>query len=125
VQLSDGATNRVPADDSAAAVTAVWQHHADLVRRSLAHGFYQGWDMHPAHLVSRFAAVFAFHRDHLEETTRRLATQASTTSKGGSVLEEPATIQALLTSLRRAIDCGAIDEATALSAARLDQAALR
>jgi hypothetical protein len=125
VQLSDGATNRVPADDSAAAVTAVWQHHADLVRRSLAHGFYQGWDMHPAHLVSRFAAVFAFHRDHLEETTRRLATQASTTSKGGSALEEPATIHALLTSLRRAIDCGAIDEATALSAARLDQAALR
>jgi citrate lyase beta subunit len=124
IQLSDGATNRVPANDDTAAVTAVWRHHADLVRRSLTHGFYQGWDMHPAHLVSRFAAVFAFHRDHLEETTHRLANRAST-SKGGSVLEEPATIQALLTSLRRAIDCGAIDETTALSAARLDQTALR
>jgi hypothetical protein len=124
VTLSDGSTNRVPADDSTAAVSGVWRHHADLVRRSLAHGFFQGWDLHPSHLVSRYAAVFAFHRGHLEETTRRLAAWSSSTPADG-VLDEPATIHALLASLRRAVDCGAIDEATALSAARIDRSALR
>jgi hypothetical protein len=124
ITLSDGSTNRVPADDSTAAVTGVWRHHADLVRRSLTHGFYQGWDLHPSHLVSRFAAVFAFHRGHLDETTRRLAAWSSMTSSDG-VLDEPATVHALLVALRRAIDCGAIDEATALSAARIDRATLR
>jgi hypothetical protein len=124
VRLSDGATNQVPADDSTAAVTSLWRHHADLVWRSLARGFYQGWDMHPAHLVSRYAAVFGFHRGHLDDTTRRLAAWSSHTSGAPGVLDEPATIRALLTSLRRAIDCGAIDEATALSAARIDRTAL-
>jgi citrate lyase beta subunit len=124
IALSDGSTNRVPVDDSTAAVTSVWRHHADLVRRSLVHGYFQGWDLHPSHLVSRYAAVFAFHRSHLEETTQRLAAWSSTTPADG-VLDEPATIHALLASLRRAVDCGAIDEATALSAARIDRSALR
>jgi citrate lyase beta subunit len=125
VRLSDGSTNRVPADDSTAAVTDVWRHHADLVRRSMAHGFHQGWDLHASHLVSRFAAVFAFHRAHLDDTTRRLAAWSSSRANDSGVLDEPATIRGLLTALRRAIDCGAIDEATALSAARIDRAALR
>jgi citrate lyase beta subunit len=125
VRLSDGATNQVPADDSTAAVTGVWRHHADLVRRSMVRGFYQGWDMHPAHLVSRFAAVFAFHRAHLDDTTRRLAAWSTAGTGDTGVLDEPATIRGLLTALRRAIDCGAIDEVTALSAARIDRAALR
>jgi citrate lyase beta subunit len=124
VRLSDGATNQVPADDSTAAVTSLWRHHTELVWRSLARGFYQGWDMHPAHLVSRYAAVFGFHRGHLDDTTRRLAAWSSRAAGTPGVLDEPATIRALLTSLRRAIDCGAIDEATALSAARIDRAAL-
>jgi hypothetical protein len=124
VRLSDGATNQVPADDSTAAVTSLWRHHAELVWRSLARGFNQGWDMHPAHLVSRYAAVFSFHRDHLDDTTRRLAAWSSQAAGTPGVLDEPATIRALLTSLRSAIDCGAIDEATALSAARIDRAAL-
>lgn len=124
VRLSDGATNQVPTDDSTAAVTSLWQHHAELVWRSLVHGFYQGWDMHPAHLVSRYAAVFGFHRGHLDDTTRRLAAWSSSAAGTPGVLDEPATIRALLTSLRRSIDCGAIDEATALSAARIDRTAL-
>ena len=123
VRLSDGSTNRVPSDDSTAAVSAVWRHHADQVRRCLAHGFFQGWDMHPSHLVSRFAAVYAFHLGHIDDTTRRLAAWSSSTS-GGDVLDEPATIRALLGSLRRAIDCGAVDEAGALSAANLARADL-
>jgi citrate lyase beta subunit len=125
VRLSDGSTNRVPRDDSTAAVSAVWRHHAEQVRRCLAHGFFQGWDMHPSHLVSRFAAVFAFHLRHIDDTTRRLAAWASATSADGGVLDEPATVRALLATLRRAIDCGAVDEDNALRAAGLAGADLR
>ena len=125
VRLSDGSTNRAPSDDARDAVHAVWAHHAGLVRHSLAHGFYQGWDMHPSHLVSRFATVHAFHLSHLDDTIARLAAWSamrdSTAGGGdGGVVDEPATIRALLASLRRAVDCGAIDAQTAYAAGGLD-----
>ena len=44
-------------------VHAAWQLHARLVRRSLERGFYQGWDLHPAQLPTRFGATYAFFRD--------------------------------------------------------------
>jgi citrate lyase beta subunit len=125
IRLSDGSTNRAPTDDSREAVHAVWARHAGLVRRSLAHGFHQGWDMHPSHLVSRFAAVHAFHLAHLDDTVARLAawsaardgraadghgdSGARDDDPGRGVVDEPATIRALLASLRRAVDCGAAD----------------
>lgn len=127
IRLSDGSTNRVPTDDSTAAVHAVWRHHAALVRHSLAHGFVQGWDMHPAHLVSRFAVLHAFHRTHIDDTTARLAAWAggdgsgSGGDSGGDLVDEPATISALLGSLRQAVDCGAVDERQALAAAGIDR----
>jgi citrate lyase beta subunit len=123
IRLSDGSTNRTPADDSAAAAHAVWAHHAALVRHSLTHGFYQGWDMHPSHLVSRFAAVHAFHLAHLDDTTARLAAWSTGAGPSG-VVDEPATVRALLASLRRAVDCGAIDADDACATARIDRATL-
>ena len=39
------------------AVHAAWRLHADDVRHSLVNGFYQGWDLHPAQLPSRYGAV--------------------------------------------------------------------
>jgi hypothetical protein len=41
------------------AVHAVWRLHATHVRHWLRHGFWQGWDLHPAQLPSRYAAVHA------------------------------------------------------------------
>lgn len=125
IRLSDGSTNRAPTDDRRGPVHAVWAHHAGLVRRSLAHGFYQGWDMHPSHLVSRFATVHAFHLAHLDDTVARLAAWSATRDgtrggDGSGVVDEPATIRALLTSLRRAVECGAIDAQTAYAAAGVD-----
>ena len=43
-----------------------------LVRRSLRRGFYQGWDLHPLQLVSRYAARYAFFRDGLPAAAARL-----------------------------------------------------
>lgn len=53
VPVSDGSTNVIPVgsrDD----VHAAWALHARLVTRSLERGYYQGWDMHPGHLVTRY-----------------------------------------------------------------------
>ena len=52
-----------------AAVRSAWRLHARLVRRSLERGFYQGWDMHPAQLPSRYAAVYAFYLQGLPSAT--------------------------------------------------------
>lgn len=106
VRLSDGSTNVVPVGDPAA-VHAAWRLHANLVRRSLERGFYQGWDLHPAQLPTRFAATYAFFRDGLAGTEERLC--AYLARRAGGVLEEPATAHALALFLRRGLDCGALD----------------
>ncbi|MFI9816185.1 DUF6986 family protein [Saccharothrix variisporea] len=103
VELSDGSTNILPVDDN---VDHGWQTHYSLVRRSLAHGFYQGWDLHPNQLVTRYAAVYAYYRETLAADARRL--KAYVDKAGGAVLDEPATAQALSTSFLRALDCGAV-----------------
>ena len=58
VPVSDGSTNVLPVGDTAA-VRAAWELHARLVRRSLERGLYQGWDLHPAQLPTRYAATYA------------------------------------------------------------------
>jgi citrate lyase beta subunit len=106
VRLSDGSTNVLPVG-TRANVHAAWRLHHDLVRRSLARAYYQGWDMHPGHLPTRYAAVFAFYREGLETATARLAAYVAQT--GGDVMDEPATARALSGYLLRGVDCGALD----------------
>ena len=72
VRLSDGSTNVLPVGD-ADAVRRGWELHARLVRRSLERGYYQGWDLHPAQLPSRFAATYAFYRGGFDAAARAAA----------------------------------------------------
>ncbi len=121
VRLSDGSTNILPAGD-ADAVRAGWRLHLDLVRRSLERGYYQGWDLHPAQLPTRYAATFAFYRSGLDRATTRLRNYV--TRAGSAILDEPATARALADYLLRALHCGATDaaevaEATGLSVDQL------
>jgi len=102
VELSDGSLAAYPASGSAPEVRALWRRHAELVRHSLAHGFYQGWDMHPSHLVSRFAAVYAFHLAHYDAYLERVRAWEERRAAGGGVMDEPATITAIVAALRRA-----------------------
>ncbi len=106
VRLSDGSTNVLPVGDRDA-VRAAWRLHARLVRRSLERGYYQGWDLHPAQLPSRYAAVYAFYREGLDAAAERL--RAYVGERGGGVLDEPATARALADFVVRGIDCGAVD----------------
>ncbi|MBF9128105.1 hypothetical protein I0C86_03725 [Plantactinospora sp. S1510] len=107
VRLSDGSTNVLPVGDTAA-VRAGWALHAGLVRRSLERGFYQGWDLHPAQLPTRFAGTYAFFRDGRAAAVERLRAYLDRRSTG--ILDEPATARALAGFLVRGLDCGALTE---------------
>jgi citrate lyase beta subunit len=109
VRLSDGSTNVLPVGDRSA-VHAAWRLHARLVRRSLERGFYQGWDLHPAQLPTRYLATYAFFRADLDAVASRLRAYLEH-DEGGGVLDEPATARALAGFALRALDCGAITEA--------------
>jgi hypothetical protein len=78
------------------------------VRRALERGFYQGWDLHPAQLVTRYTATYAFFRAAMPAAIARLAAYLGRTE--GGVLDEPATARALASVLVRGLDCGALDE---------------
>ncbi len=105
VRLSDGSTNVLPVGEPAA-VDAAWALHGRLVMRSLQRGFYQGWDMHPAQLPSRYAATYAFFRAGLADVLTRLDNYLG--QRGGAVLDEPATAKAMAGFLLRGLDCGAV-----------------
>ncbi len=108
VPVSDGSTNIVPVGPRTQ-VRAAWELHLRLVRRSLENGLYQGWDLHPAQLPTRFAATFAFYAEGLDAAVRRLGDYLARTSTG--VLDEPATARALAGFLHRGLSCGALDDA--------------
>lgn len=113
VSISDGSSNVVPASDRTEDVHAAWRLHADHVRHSLRHGFYQGWDLHPAHLVSRYAAVYGWLLPHLDDAASRVRAWRRQVEAPG-VLDEPATVASLLRYLRFAVSSGAADEAEVL-----------
>jgi hypothetical protein len=107
VRLSDGSTDIVPAGDGTKDVHKAWRMHAGLVRYSLLHGFYQGWDLHAAQLPSRYAAVYAYLLNGLDDTVDRLRAHRSGQADGAA--DGPSTVAALTARLRRAVDCGAVD----------------
>ncbi len=123
VWVADGSTQVNPVGTDDQVQQAIRRHHR-LVTRSLERGFYQGWDMHPGHLVTRWLATFTFFRAALVAAAPRL--QAYLERRGGAVADEPATAEALAAVVLRGLDCGAfgIDEVLA-QAPGADLATLR
>jgi citrate lyase beta subunit len=131
VMLSDGATVVMPiaphrgkdltADqkrENQAAVFSAWRLHADDVRHSLVNGFYQGWDLHPAQLVPRYGAVYAFFLDGFAAASERLKNfvdKAAQATLVGDIFDDAATGQGLLNYFLRGIACGAVTEQEALA----------
>jgi len=131
VMLSDGATNIMPVaphrgkdlteaqkSENRAAVFAAWRLHADDARHSLVNGFYQGWDLHPAQLPTRYGAVYAFFLDGLQPASERLRNfvdKAAQATLVGDVFDDAATGQGLLNYFLRGIACGAVTEQEALA----------
>ncbi len=139
VTLSDGATNimpvaphRAPAGaaltegqgrENRAAVHRAWKLHFDHVRHSLLHAYYQGWDLHPAQLPTRYAAVYSFFLESLDAASRRLKGFTEKLAQAtllGDVFDDAATGQGLLNFFLRGLNCGAItpEEAAATGLTR-------
>lgn len=127
VWLSDGSTTMMPVGEREA-VHAAWKLHYDDVMHSLAGGFYQGWDLHPAQLVTRYAAVFAFFLSGVDAAGARLRNfvqKAAQATLVGSDFDDAATGQGLLNYFLRGINCGAVSEDETLAMTGLTLAELR
>lgn len=125
VWLSDGSTSVLPVGETAA-VHAAWTLHYDDCMHSLAGGFYQGWDLHPAQLVTRYAAVFAFFLSGIDAAGARLKNfveKAAQATLVGSDFDDAATGQGLLNYFLRGINCGAVteEETLAMTGLTLDE----
>ncbi|OBF28092.1 aldolase/citrate lyase family protein [Mycobacterium sp. ACS4331] len=104
VRVADGSTQVMPEGSDAQVRAALVRHHG-LVTRSLQRGYYQGWDMHPGHLVTRWLATGTFFRAALDAAAPRL--QAYLDRRGGAIVDEPATAEALATVILRGLSVGA------------------
>lgn len=145
IWLSDGATNILPVpihppgkdpsalsasqiDENRAAIHRAWKLHYDHIRHSLVNGFFQGWDLHPAQLVTRYAAVYSFFLESLDAASERLRNfieKAAQATLVGEVFDDAATGQGLLNYFLRAINCGAITAEEARALTGLTQEELR
>ena len=134
IPLSDGATNVMPIAphrakkdgpaltkeqqaENATVVARSWRLHYKNARHSLVNGYYQGWDLHPAQLPTRYAAVYAFFLESLDAASDRLKNfigKAAQATLVGDVFDDAATGQGLLNFFLRGVNCGAITEQEAL-----------
>jgi len=113
VWLSDGATNVLPVGKDSTTIHQAWRLHYDDIRHSLTNAFYQGWDLHPAQLVTRYAAVYSFFLESLDPASQRLRNfiaKAAQATLVGDVFDDAATGQGLLNFFLRALNCGAVHE---------------
>jgi hypothetical protein len=131
VHISDGATNILPVgphrseglteaqlQENRAAVHGAWRMAFQDTLHSLRSGIYEGWDLHPAQLVVRYAAVYSFFLEGLPAASNRLKAfveKAALASLFGDVFDDAATGQGLLNFFLRGIACGAITEEEALA----------
>ena len=145
VWLSDGATNIMPVaphrfseggapltpeqiEENRMIVHRAWKLHYDHIQHSLEGAFYQGWDLHPAQLPTRYAAVYAFFLESLDAASERLKNFVEKAAKAtlvGDVFDDAATGQGLLNYFLRAINCGALTEEEAINYSGLTIAELR
>jgi hypothetical protein len=145
IWLSDGATNIMPAplhraapgsslltleqqEENRRAVHRAWRLHFDHARHSLLCGIYQGWDLHPAQLPSRYAAVYSFFLESLDaagERLRNFVSKAAQATLVGEVFDDAATGQGLLNYFLRALNCGALSGPEAVERSGLSLEELR
>ncbi len=144
IWLSDGATNIMPVAQHRAGegqeltpeqiaentqtVHRAWRLHYDHIQHSLENAYYQGWDLHPAQLPTRYAAVYSFFLQSLDAASERLRNFVEKAAKAtlvGDVFDDAATGQGLLNYFLRAINCGALTEEEATRLTSLTLAELR
>jgi citrate lyase beta subunit len=136
IWLSDGATNVMPVGphrtgkkgkpltskqrkENKEVVHAAWRLGFRHIIHSLTQGYYQGWDLHPAQLPVRYAAVFLFFLEGLDAASKRLGAfmeKAAQATLVGDTFDDAATGQGLLNYFLRGINCGAVTEEEVIAA---------
>jgi citrate lyase beta subunit len=109
VELADGASHLIPVGEPPQ-VCATWSHIYHQVQRSVSEGYYHGWDIHPAQIPPRYAALYGFFLSHLEGATARLRNLLNSTTKAGRVgaaFDDAASGTGLLNFFRQGFSCGA------------------
>lgn len=112
--------------ENRAVVHAAWRRHARNVEHALARGIYQGWDLHPAQLPARYAALyrlFLAERDALGARLRNFLEARARATRVGHVFDDAASARGLVNHVLRAVDCGAFsaDEVVALTGVSRDE----
>jgi citrate lyase beta subunit len=145
IRLADGPTNIMPIpphrgtkegtklstghlEENRAAVHRGWKLHYENVRRSMANGYYQGWDLHPAQLPPRYAAVYSFFLENLDlsaERLRNFVEKAAQATRVGQVFDDAAMAQGLLNYFVQAMNCGALTPGEVETITGLSQSELR
>lgn len=98
-------------DENRTTVHLGWRLEFEHVHRALENGFYQGWDLHPAQLPARFAAVYSYVLENLDSSAERLRNfleKAAQATRIGHVFDDAAMVQGLLNYFLQAIHCGAL-----------------
>jgi citrate lyase beta subunit len=99
-------------------VARALRHHAERVRRQLAEGYAQGWDLHPGQVVSRRAALLMTYVEGRDEVLRRMdafLTAGARAARSGTAFDDAASARALLATLRRGVRLG-LDDADLVAA---------
>jgi hypothetical protein len=135
IRLSDSVTTEMPVPiykaenlnakqvkENISAVHNAWRLHFNNVQHSLINGFYQSWDLHPAQLVARYAAVYSFFLESFDEQSKRLKSfldKATKATMSGNQFDDAASAQGLLNYFIRAVSSGALSEYEVLRATNL------
>jgi len=126
IRLSDSVTIQLPvavhrgkdltpeqAAANRASLNSGWKLHFDNIRRSMAAGFFQSWDLHPNQLVARYAAVYSFFLESANAQAGRLLSflnRATKATLSGNAFDDAASAMGIVNFFRQGIDCGALSE---------------
>ncbi len=135
IRLSDSVTTEMPVPvhkgeklspqelkENKQAVHKAWRLHFNNVTHSQINGFYQSWDLHPAQLVARYAAVYSFFLESFESQSARLKgfmDKATKATMSGNQFDDAASAQGLLNYFLRGLSCGAMFEKEVLESTSL------
>ena len=136
IRLSDSVTTEMPVAihkgkqpssqqlrENKLAVHKAWRLHFNNVTHSQINGFYQSWDLHPAQLVARYAAVYAFFLESFESQSNRLKSflnKATKATMSGNQFDDAASAQGLLNFFKRANNCGALTDSEVFESTGID-----
>ncbi len=141
IRLSDSVTTEMPIPihkggnlslqqlkENKSSVHMAWRLHFNNITHSLINGFYQSWDLHPAQLVARYAAVYSFFLESFDLQANRLKSflnKATKATMSGNQFDDAASGNGLLNFCVRALSCGALTEKEVLAATNLTVEELR